>query len=72
VLSEQTHGTRLELHQWDRERFRVVNPKTGRAMRDHLPEEAPYLREAFELAEPSAVHVITRRRDTEANPGPRS
>jgi integrase len=50
---------------WDRERFRVVAPKTehqdGRERWVPLfPELRPYLEEAFERAAPGAVHVITR------------
>ena len=32
-----------------------------------FPELRPYLEEAFEIAQPGAVHVITRYRDTKQN-----
>ena len=32
-----------------------------------FPELRPYLEEAYEMAEPGAVHVITRWRDTHKN-----
>jgi integrase len=57
---------------WERERFRVVAPKTehqdgGERWVPLFPELRPYLEEAFERAAPGAVHVITRWRDTEKN-----
>jgi integrase len=57
---------------WGRQRFRVIAPKTehqdgGERWVPLFPELRPYLEEAFERAEPGAVHVITRWRDTEKN-----
>src|SRR5579871_2257639 len=57
---------------WERERFRVVAPKTkhqdgGERWVPLFPELRPYQDEAFERAAPSAVHVITRWRDSEKN-----
>ena len=58
---------------WERSRFLVRSPKTehheGKAERwvPIFPELRPYLDEAFEQAEPGAVHVITRYRDTNTN-----
>jgi len=58
---------------WVRNRFWVPSPKTehhegheGRWV-PIFAELRPYLEEAFELAEPGAVHVINRYRDTNAN-----
>jgi hypothetical protein len=49
----------------DDERFRVVAPKTehldgGERWVPLFPELRPYLEDAFELAAPGTVHVITR------------
>ena len=58
---------------WERARFTVTSPKTaghdGKASRivPIFPEVLPYLRDAFELAEPGQRHVITRYRDSNAN-----
>jgi integrase len=57
---------------WDSDRFRVRSPKTERQGKPErlvplFPELRPYLAEAFELAEPGALHVITRWRDTATN-----
>ncbi len=58
---------------WDRGRVRVDSPKTehhpGGAFRmvPLFPELLPYLRDAFELAEPGAEFVITRYRDAKVN-----
>ena len=57
---------------WERERFRVVAPKTehqdgGERWVPLFPELRPYLEEAFEEAKPGAVHVITRWRDSDKN-----
>jgi integrase len=57
---------------WERERFRVVAPKTkhqdgGERWVPLFPELRPYLERAFELAAPGAVHVVTRWRDTDKN-----
>jgi hypothetical protein len=58
---------------WERSRFFVRSPKTehheGKAERwvPIFPELRLYLDEAFEQAEPGAVHVITRYRDTNTN-----
>jgi integrase len=57
---------------WERGRFLVHAPKTehheGKAKRwvPIFPELRQYLEEAFEVAEPGAVHVIPRLRDTQA------
>ncbi|HEV3078803.1 MAG TPA: phage integrase SAM-like domain-containing protein, partial [Gemmataceae bacterium] len=54
---------------WARDRFTVFSPKLehfpGAGMRvvPIFPELRPYLEEAFELAKPGAVHVVTRYRD---------
>jgi integrase len=54
---------------WARDRFTIFSPKLehlpGAGMRvvPVFPELRPYLEEAFELAEPGAVHVITRYRE---------
>lgn len=53
---------------WDKNRFVVRSPKTegyeGKEQRvvPIFPELYPYLRDAFEAAEPGQVHVITRNR----------
>jgi site-specific recombinase XerD len=58
---------------WERSRFLVRSPKPehheGKAERwvPIFPELRPYLDEAFEQAEPGAVHVIRRYRDTNTN-----
>jgi integrase len=57
---------------WDRERFRVVAPKTknqdgGKRWVRLFPESRPILEEAFERAAPCAVHVITSWRDSQKN-----
>ncbi len=57
---------------WERDRFRMEAPKTkhddgGERLIPIFPELRPYLEEAFELAQPGAIHVITRYRDTNAN-----
>ena len=52
---------------WAGDRFRVDSPKTGERWVPIFPELRPYLTEVFELAEPGAVHVITRYRDANAN-----
>lgn len=57
---------------WERERFRVIAPKTehqdgGERWVPLFPDLRPFLEEAFERAAPGAVHVITRWRDTEKN-----
>lgn len=57
---------------WERDRFRIVAPKTkhddgGERWIPLFPELRPYLEEAFDLAEPGAVHVITRCRDANIN-----
>jgi integrase len=57
---------------WGQDRFRVHSPKTrhqgkGERLTPLFPELRRYFEEAFEQAEPGAVHVITRYRDTNAN-----
>ncbi len=57
---------------WERQRFRVVAPKTeyhdgGERWIPLFPELAGFLEEAWDRAEPGAVHVVTRWRDTEKN-----
>jgi integrase len=57
---------------WERQRFRVVAPKTkhedgGERWVPLFPELLPFLEEAFEKTAPGATHVITRYRDTNAN-----
>ncbi len=52
---------------WDKNRFVVRSPKTentGKAQRvvPIFPELYPYLRDAFEAAEPGRVHIIARNR----------
>jgi hypothetical protein len=53
---------------WERSRFLVTAPKTehhdgkGERWVPIFPELRPYLEEAFELAEPGALHVITHHR----------
>ncbi len=55
---------------WERERFLARSPKTehhedgGERWVPLFPELRPYLEEAFELAQPGAMHVITCKRDT--------
>jgi integrase len=57
---------------WAQDRLRVRSPKTerqGKAERlvPLFPDLRPYLEEAFEMARPGALHVVTRYRDTSAN-----
>jgi integrase len=57
---------------WERERFRVVAPKTehhdgGERWVPLFPELLPHLEEAFERAAPGTAHVITRWRDAAQN-----
>ncbi len=57
---------------WERQRFRVVAPKTkhedgGERWMPIYPELLPHLQAAWDKAEPGAVHLITRYRDTNAN-----
>jgi hypothetical protein len=58
---------------WGKNRFLVHSPKTehhedgGDRWVPIFPELRPYLEEAFDLAEPGAVYVITRHRDTRVN-----
>jgi len=58
---------------WEHGRMTVRSPKTehheGKASRlvPIFPELYPYLREAFEAAEPGSEHVITRCRDGSVN-----
>ncbi len=58
---------------WERDRFTVFSPKLehlpggGRRVVPIFPELRPYLAEAFELAEPGAVRVITRYGDGRQN-----
>ncbi len=52
---------------WERERFLVRSPKTGLRWVPIFPELRPHLEEAFDRAEPGAVHIITRTRDASAN-----
>jgi len=59
--------------EWERSRFRVPSAKLehhadgGELWVSIFPEPRPYQEEAFERAEPGAVQVITRYRDTRAN-----
>lgn len=65
--SEHLLLTWADIH-WDSGRFTVHSPKTehieGKAERivPIFPELYPYLRDAFELAAPGQIHVITRNR----------
>jgi integrase len=58
---------------WERDRFTVFSPKLehlpggGKRVVPIFPELRPYLAEACELAEPGAVHVITRYSDARQN-----
>jgi integrase len=58
---------------WEKNRFRVRSPKQerhesgGERWVPIFPELRPHLAEAFELAEPGTVHVVTRYRDTSVN-----
>jgi integrase len=58
---------------WDKDRMHVQSPKTEHheggesRMVPIFPELLPYLRDAFDLAEPGAEHVITRYRDPGQN-----
>jgi integrase len=58
---------------WERGRFLVHSPKTehldagGDRWVPIFPELRPYLADAFDAAEPGAVHVINGTRDTNAN-----
>ena len=57
---------------WERQRFRVVAPKTkhedgGERWLPLFPELLPFLEEAFDRAEPGAVHVVSRWRDSAKN-----
>lgn len=58
---------------WDRGRFTVHSSKTehhaggGSRSVPLFPELLPYMREAFEMAEDGATHVITRYRDATQN-----
>ncbi len=58
---------------WEKARFTVHASKTehhadgGERLVPIFPELLPYLRECFELAEPGAVHVVTRYRDPGQN-----
>lgn len=47
---------------WERMRFRCDSPKTGPRVVPIFAELEPFLREAFELAAPGQVHVVTRNR----------
>lgn len=57
---------------WERQRFRVVAPKTkledgGERWVPLFPELLPFLEEAFDLAQPEVLPIITRYRETNAN-----
>ncbi len=58
---------------WQRERFLVKSPKTehhegkGERWVPIFPELRPHLADAFDQAEPGALHLITRYRDTNQN-----
>ena len=58
---------------WDGGRLRVTSPKTahheggGERLVPLFPELRPHLEAAFDAAEPGAVHVITRCRDSRVN-----
>ncbi len=52
---------------WEKDRMLVRSPKTGHRWVPIFAELRPYLEEAFELAEPGALYVINRYRDTNAN-----
>ncbi len=58
---------------WERGRIIVHSPKTEHHAGGHcrqiplFPELLPYLRDAFEQAEPGTEHVIVRYRDTNQN-----
>ncbi len=58
---------------WERGRFRVTSPKTehygckGERWVPIFSELRPYLEEAFDLAKPGALHVITCKRDVRQN-----
>jgi len=52
---------------WERDRVRIPSPKTGSRTIPLFPELRPYLEEAFDLAEPGDLHVITRYRDSNMN-----
>ncbi len=66
-------GLRWEDIDWAQSRMTIRSPKTehheGKALRvcPIFPELLPYVREAFELAEPGSVFVVSRYRDTNAN-----
>ena len=58
---------------WEKSRFTVHSPKTehldgkGTRIVPMFPELLPYLRDAFEAAEPGTVHLITRYRQSNVN-----
>ncbi len=58
---------------WERGRFRVHSPKTehldagGDRWVPIFPELRPYLADAFDVAEPGTIYVISRSRDTSVN-----
>jgi integrase len=52
---------------WGRQRFLVRSPKTGERWIPLFPELLPHLEAAFEQAEPGAVYVIAKHRDTNTN-----
>lgn len=58
---------------WEKSRFTVKSPKTehhegkGTRLVPIFPELLPYLRDAFEAAEPGERYVITQHRDRNAN-----
>ncbi len=58
---------------WERQRFTVTSVKTahhsGKGSRTvpTFPELAPFLRDAFELADEGTEHIITRYRETSQN-----
>src|SRR5262249_23772565 len=52
---------------WEKGKIRVDSPKTGERWIPLFPELRPFLEEAFELAQPGAVHLITSKRDEGQN-----
>ena len=52
---------------WERNRFLVNSSKTGERWVPLFSELRQHLEECFEMAQPGAVHVITRYRDPNSN-----
>ena len=71
----ETLSLRWDCIDWERQRIRVISPKTkahpggGQRIIPLFPDLAPYLTEAFEAAPDGATHVITHHRSQADGPG---